>query len=302
MLIVPAQQHRFRISHAPRRLLDLRLPIVMALVTVMVLKTPCSFAQPTLPIFDAHLHYSHDAWDNLPPPAAIEVLKNAGIKRALLSSSEDEGQQRLYALAPDIVVPSLRPYRTRSDASTWAGDPTVIGYLEERLQKYRYAAVGEFHLYGADADLPVPRRMVELAKEHALILHAHSDIAAVERLFRQWPDARILWAHSGFARPDEVRDMLRKHRNLWCDLAFRGDHHSGGKVTDEWRLVFMEFPERFVLGTDTFTPERWLYVGEHASAARTWLATLPSAVAERIAYRNAEALLGKFNTARFGLR
>jgi hypothetical protein len=178
----------------------------------------------------------------------------------------------------------------------------VVGYLEERLKKYRYAAIGEFHLYGADADLPVPRRMVELAKQHGLILHAHSDVVAVERLFRHWPEARILWAHSGFARADEVRDMLKKHKNLWSDLALRGDHHSGGKVTDEWRAAFLEFPDRFALGTDTFTPERWLYVGEHANTARVWLSTLPKDVAEKIAYRNAEALLGNFNTATFGAR
>ena len=257
-------------------------------------------AQAPLPIFDAHLHYSHDAWENLPPPAAIEVLRKGGIRRALLSSSNDEGQQRLYALAPEIIVPSLRPYRTRGDLGTWVNDSSVIGYLEERLKKYRYAAVGEFHLYGADADLPVPRRMVELAKQHGLILHAHSDVVAVERLFKQWPDARILWAHSGFARADEVRDMLRKHKNLWCDLAFRGDHHSGGKATDEWRAVFTEFPDRFTVGTDTFTPERWLYVGEHANTARAWLSSLPRDVAEKIAYRNAEALLGGFSMAKFG--
>jgi predicted TIM-barrel fold metal-dependent hydrolase len=255
-----------------------------------------------LPVFDAHLHYSHDAWDNLPPQAAIDVLKEAGIRRALLSSSNDEGQQRLYALAPDIIVPSLRPYRTRGDVGTWVNDSTVVGYLEERLKKYQYAAIGEFHLYGADADLPVPRRMVELAKQHGLILHAHSDVAAVERLFRQWPEARILWAHSGFVRPGEVRDMLRKHKNLWSDLAFRGDHHSGGKVTDEWRAAFLEFPDRFALGTDTFTPERWLYVGEHANTARAWLSSLPGDVAEKIAYRNAESLLGNFNAAKFGAR
>lgn len=260
------------------------------------------WGQTTLPIFDAHLHYSHDAWENLPPQAAIEVLKKAGIKRAFLSSSDDDGQQRLYLLAPDIIVPSLRPYRTRGDVSTWVHDSTVIGYLEERLKKYKYAAIGEFHLYGADADLPVPRRMVELAKQHGLILHAHSDVAAVERLFRQWPEARILWAHSGFALPDEVRGMLRKYKNLWCDLAFRGDHHSGGKVTDEWRAAFLEFPDRFALGTDTFTPERWLYVGEHANTARAWLSTLPNDVAEKIAYRNAEALLGSLSTTKFGAR
>ncbi len=261
-----------------------------------------ALAQPALPIFDAHLHYSHDAWENLPPKAAVEVLRKAGVTRALMSSSNDEGQQRMYLEAPDLIVPSLRPYRVRSDSSGWAKDDSVKGYLEERLKKYRYAAVGEFHLYGADADLPVPRRMVELAKQHNLILHAHSDIDAVERLFKQWPEARVLWAHSGFDRPEAVRAMLRKHKNLWCDLAFRGDHHSGGKVTDEWRAAFLEFPDRFTVGTDTFTPERWLYVGEHANAARAWLATLPKEVAEKIAHRNATDLLGTFSTAKFGAR
>ena len=62
-------------------------------------------------------------------------------------------------------------------------------------------ALGEFHVYGADADLPVVRKAVALARKHSLVLHAHSDADAIERLFRQYPDARILWAHSGFERP-----------------------------------------------------------------------------------------------------
>ena len=31
-----------------------------------------------LPIFDAHVHYSHDAWENLPPKDAIAILRRAG--------------------------------------------------------------------------------------------------------------------------------------------------------------------------------------------------------------------------------
>ena len=34
-----------------------------------------------LPIFDAHLHYSHDAWDLVPPKQAIAIMRKAGIKR-----------------------------------------------------------------------------------------------------------------------------------------------------------------------------------------------------------------------------
>ena len=247
------------------------------------------------PIFDAHLHYSHDAWESVPVPQAIEILRKAGLKRALISSSGDEGQRRLYAAAPDLVIPELRPYRRRGDISTWVRDETVVAYLQERLEKHRYASIGEFHLYGADADLPVPRAMVQLARKYGLILHAHSDADAVERLFRQWPQARILWAHAGFERPERVAEMLRKHRNLWCDLAFRTDHASAGKVDAGWRAAFAEFPERFMVGTDSFTPERWHYIGEHADWSRAWLADLPRDLAERIAWKNGESLFGSFS-------
>jgi hypothetical protein len=251
---------------------------------------PLAAAAAELPIFDAHLHYSSDAWASLPPEQAVAALRRAGVKGALVSSSGDDGQQRMAALAPDLVIPELRPYRSRADTGTWFRDETVIPYLEERLSKFKYAGIGEFHLYGENADLPVPRRMVQLAKERNLFLHAHSDADAVERLFRQWPEARILWAHSGFERPDQVRAMLRKHKNLWADLAFRTDEAQGGKVDSEWRKAFLEFPDRFLLGTDTYVPERWAYVPEHAAWARGWLADLPPDIAERIAYRNGEAL------------
>ncbi len=249
-----------------------------------------ALAAGELPIFDAHVHYSHDAWANVPPKVAIEFLRKAGITRALVSSSNDDGNQKLIAEAPDLILSSLRPYRSRGEIGTWVRDETVVGYVEERLGKYRYVAIGEFHLFGADADLPVPRRMVQLAKQYKILLHAHSDADAVERLFRQDPEARVLWAHAGFERPDRVRELLRKHKNLWADLAFRTDPAQGGKVDSEWRAAFLEFPDRFLLGTDTYTPERWHYVPEHAAWARGWLADLPPEVAERIALRNGEAL------------
>ena len=245
-----------------------------------------------LPIFDAHLHYSHDAWESVPPKAAIALLRKAGLRRALVSSSNDDGNQMLYAEAPDLILPSLRPYRTRGEISTWVRDDTVITYLEQRLARHKYVAIGEFHLYGDNAELPVPRRMVQLAKQYKLLLHAHSDADAIERLFKQWPEARILWAHSGFDQPERLREMLKKHVNLWCDLAFRTDHGSGGKVGPEWKAVFLEFPDRFMVGTDSFTPERWPYVVEHANWSRGWMKDLPPAVAERIAYKNGEAVFG----------
>jgi hypothetical protein len=248
-------------------------------------------AQERLPIFDAHVHYSHDAVEAVPVKQAVQILRQAGLRGVFVSSSDDEGTQRLLAEAPDLIVPELRPYRSRADTSGWTRDDGVVKYLEQRLAKHRYAGIGEFHLYGADADLPVPQRMVALARERDLLLHAHSDADAVERLYKAWPQARILWAHSGFDRPDAVRAMLRKHKQLWCDLAYRTDQASNNKVDAAWREAFIEFPDRFMVGTDTFTPERWHYIGPHAEFSRGWLADLPQPVSERIAWRNAEAVL-----------
>ena len=253
---------------------------------------PLQAAEPPLPIFDTHLHYSHDAWERLPPAAAVALLRQAGLKAAVVSSSSDEGTQKLYAAAPDLVLPALRPYRTRGEIGSWMHDSSVVPYLEQRLATYRYVAIGEYHIYGADADGPVMRQVVQLARQHGLLLHSHSDADAIARQFQQDPNARILWAHAGFDRPERVRELLRQHKNLWCDLAFRSDHASGGQVDPAWREAFLEFPDRFLVGTDTFTPERWYYVGEHARWSREWLASLPPAVAEQIAWKNGERLFG----------
>ena len=128
--------------------------MLRAVAILLTLTAPLAARAADLPIFDAHVHYSHDAWAMVPPQDAIA-----------------------------------------------------------------------------------------LAKQHGLMLHAHSDADAVDRLFAQWPAARILWAHAGFEQPDRVREMLRKHRNLWADLAFRTEHASGGTVAPEWRAAFLELSE-----------------------------------------------------------
>lgn len=71
-----------------------------------------------LPLFDAHIHYNHDAWEVVSPNEAIALLRKAGILRALVSSSSDDGTQKLYAEAPDLIVPELRPYRKNGETSS----------------------------------------------------------------------------------------------------------------------------------------------------------------------------------------
>ncbi|MBC8240056.1 MAG: amidohydrolase [Alphaproteobacteria bacterium] len=266
--------------------------LLAAVLITDLLAFPGAQAQnaPPLPLADAHIHYSHDAWEQLPAAAAVKILRQAGVTKAFVSSSSDDGTQMLYALAPDIIVPVLRPYRQRGETGTWVRDATVVGMVAGRLAKNIYAGIGEFHVFGPDADLPVMRGLVKLAAEYKIFLHAHADTDAIGRIFAQDPDARVLWAHAGFDAPEQIAAMLREYKNLWADLSFRTEHAANGKVDPQWRKLFLDFPDRFLIGTDTYTPERWSFVVEHANWSRAWLADLPVEVGKNIAYRNAETL------------
>ncbi len=217
------------------------------------------------PLIDAHIHYSHDAWEGLPPAKAVALLRKAGLKKAFVSSSSDKGTQLLYKTAPDLIVPVLRPYRRRGELGSWMHDESVIKLLENRLSTNKYAGIGEFHAYGNDVNTKVLRRVISLAKQYGIFLHSHSDAGVIDGIFKQNPDARVIWAHSGFTDPAEIRTMLKKYKNLWSDLAFRDEHATNGKVDPSWRKLFQDFPDRFMIGTDTFAPERWYYVIEHAT-------------------------------------
>jgi len=281
----------------PRKVLRMRL-LTALFAACLLLSPPALLRAEELELFDAHIHYSHDAWKGLPPQEAVALMRRAGIKRALVSSADDDGTLLLLKEAPDLIVPELSPYRKRGEFDRWMRDPGNLAYLEARISKVPYVSIGEFHVYGRDAELPIVRRVVELARAHRLMLHAHADAEAIERIFKLDPGSRILWAHAGFERLERVLDLLRKHKTLWCDLAVRGDPGQGGRVSSDWRAAFEEFPDRFMLGTDTYSPERWHYVAPHAQWARSWLADLPGDLARRIAFANADALFPAAGGAR----
>ena len=119
--------------------------IVFAVALYLLGSGTAAADEPRL-IVDAHIHYSHDAWTVVPPPEAIKVLRQAGVKKAFVSSSSDDGTQMLHKAAPDLIVPVLRPYRRRGEIGTWVRDPTIVPHVEARLKANTYAGIGEFHV------------------------------------------------------------------------------------------------------------------------------------------------------------
>ncbi|MBI5035669.1 MAG: amidohydrolase family protein [Chloroflexi bacterium] len=269
------------------------VPVTAATATPQTAESPTSNG-PTLALYDGHLHYSSDVWANYPVSKIKSLLDQVGIKRALVSSTPNEGTVRLYQADPNRIIPEVRPYRTRDDMGNWFSNPQIVAFVEQELERGIYRGIGEFHLNSDDAKTPVVQRIVDLAVERNLPLHAHSNQAAIENLFAANPKVKIMWAHTGMSvSPDDVAQMLERNPNLWAELSYRSDIASNGKLTPEWRALFLRFPNRFVYGSDTWVESRWDGLPNLILSARGWLAELPTDVAANIATRNLESLYGQ---------
>lgn len=252
-----------------------------------------------LPIFDAHLHYNVEAREPWPLERVLELLRRHGVAAILATSRPNDGTRALVDAsrrspgAAPRVVPFIRPYRTHADRQTWFRDPSVYALIEGELRRdIAWQGIGEFHVFGAaDAGTPEVKRIVDLAVARGLWLHAHCDEAALEALYRHDPRVRIVWAHSGFTvAPSRLAEWLDRHPALVGELSYRHDVAASGRLDDAWRALFLRYPDRFVLGSDTWINPRWDQYGEIIEGYRKWLAELPPDVAASIAWRNGERL------------
>jgi hypothetical protein len=271
----------------------MRLPLsrIAGVVASLLLGAAGVATADGLPIVDTHVHYSRNSWQDYAPGAVLLLLDQAGVRRAFVSSTPDDGTMRLYDLAPDRIVPVLRPYRQAGELSSWFQDLTVVPYLEQRLARPIYRGIGEFHLSGAEARAPVVRQVAELAARHGLFLHCHCDTEAVEILAGLAPGVTVLWAHAGMgAGPAEVGRLVDGWTNLMVELALRSDVAPGGQLDPAWRELFVRHAERFMMGTDTWVPFRFAEYVDVQNTARAWLRQLPPDVADRLASENAELL------------
>ena len=63
-------------------------------------------------------------------------------------------------------------------------------------------------------------------------------------------------------------------------------------IVPEWRTLLLKYPDRFMIGSDTWVNQRWLHYDELMKGYRTWLGGLPADVARRIAWDNGAKLFG----------
>src|SRR6267378_8271807 len=210
--------------------------LVAAAAALLLAATPTA-AQ--FPIFDAHIHYSQPDWSAYTPERALSILAQAGVRRAIVSSTPDDGTLLLYDRAPAGIVPFLRPYRTREDMGSWTRDPAVAAYVEERLNRRNvYRGIGESHFGAEDVEAPTVRRLAELATSRGLFMQCHVDETTVEKMLVAYPGVKILWAHAGMSSPAAtVGRLLDRYPMLWVELALRADVAPDGALDPAWRAL-----------------------------------------------------------------
>jgi hypothetical protein len=253
-------------------------------------------AQERLALFDAHLHYNQEPTPFYSPDKVLDVFRRNGVTGVLANSRPNKGTHELVEAKPPglWVVPFIRPYRTRGDIGSWFNDPAIYDLIQTEYRRGYYRGIGEFHIYGKSAATEWVRKIVHLAVERDLYLHAHCDEEALLILFAHNPRAKIIWAHTGFTTPvARVKELLEQYPALWGELSYRSGITDGsGKLADEWRELFARHSQRFLIGSDTWINERWFGYDTIMRDYRSWLAQLPADQAARIGYGNAERLFG----------
>lgn len=276
-------------------------------------------------LYDAHHHYLGPEFASLETYA--QALDAAGIDKAILlwGPGATPLPASIAQRHPDRFIPfATWSFAMRDFPAAYRSIDEVRGELRSRL----FRGVGEVVTRG---DSPAKRppgpltanvapddqrllQVVDLAAEFGAPVmvragHPYSD--ELERLVSHNRRTPILWASagqprdqyplSGYNTVDKIRALLRKHSNLYIDIsgglllvppdAPESLVNPDGTLRPSWQALLQEFPDRFVAGLDVGPdPAR---VKKAATYLRLVLGQLPLEVAERLAYKNIEALIPK---------
>ena len=81
------------------------LSLLLALLLAPTTATAQAQSDDDLPIFDAHIHYNRDAWGLYSVDDALALLDRAGVRKAFVSSTPDQGTLMLWQRAPERISP-----------------------------------------------------------------------------------------------------------------------------------------------------------------------------------------------------
>jgi predicted TIM-barrel fold metal-dependent hydrolase len=276
---------------------------------------------PPLPAGFLHQADSYDADVVLPAVQAYSGRIVAAGGGAVLN-------ELIHATAPAAVTDGVRDrFRAEAERLTRLG---IVGFGEIAVHHLSLRPMGPKHPYEAtEADHPLLLLLADIAAAHSLPIDLHLDIVPrdmplpdrpvfnasnpatlkadlpqFERLLDHNRTTKIIWAHAGTdplgtRTPGLERRLLERHPNLYMSLRVgRGGPppvlalDDALRLKPEWAALLRDFPDRFVLGSDSFFGAQDRRGPADEALDNFWrlLCDLPEDVADRIAYANAESI------------
>jgi Tat protein secretion system quality control protein TatD with DNase activity len=268
-------------------------------------------------LFDTHSHHAK----GLNLEDVIARMDAAGVGKIVLFARRqgtDEEVLALHVKYPDRVVPAVgfqNPGWLRQD-------PRFLGEVEAKLKSGRFQWMGELLLkhYGVpelqapefdiSPDTDLFRRALDLSARYRVPVTIHHEaeegnIEIFRRTLRHNQKALVVWAHwCGRSTAEIARSFLREFPNLYCDL---GASHTGvrygreknplvgpdGTFLPDWKALIEEFSDRFLAAIDAVEAVHYQKLYRPAvEELRKALANLSPEAARKVAFANAERLLG----------
>jgi predicted TIM-barrel fold metal-dependent hydrolase len=164
-------------------------------------------------------------------------------------------------------------------------------------------------------DAPYFREIYDIAKQHSIPVPMHmqwhpDSAAQLEKLLASDRQGVIVLSHCGKDTvANDIRPLLERNPNLFCDLGFRSlpqSEKEGQRWPDriifwgdsffrkadikaDWKQLIEDYPDRFMVAIDDV--HSWdEYAGVVAAIRQGVLAKLSPATAEKVAYKNAVRL------------
>jgi hypothetical protein len=152
----------------------------------------------------------------------------------------------------------------------------------------------DIHMDPVLVNSPTPADFLKRSSQNPATLQGN--ITPFETLLAHNPAAHIIWAHTanttGDLSAELVRSLLENHPNLYLSLRLASSQESlldrAGHIQTDWLSLIQDYPDRFVIGSDTFWGEEQATPGQTLAAA--FLGQLPEAVARAVACQNAATL------------
>ena len=238
---------------------------------------------------------------------------------------------RLYKLYPDRFVPTTvhgdgklwhssdKGFLEKLAKDAKSGKYFAMGEFEAR----HYQSSTNNRNVHMPVDSEAMQVVFALSSETGMpfLLHHEAEdklLPELERMLVKYPKAKVIWCHVGrnrnpatwkqFTKADGVRALIKKYPNLYFDLVQSkpGSKYHGTGYVDaimyeisnwgialdpEWKKLFEEFPDRFVIGSDINTGRFDNYDRVMDTFRTIVFKDLTKAAAEKIAFKNAWKLM-----------